>query len=65
MHYGGYPCSMDAVMSLARRHGLWVVEDAAHAPGASWRDTRCGAWGDVGCFSFFGNKNLTCGEGGW
>lgn len=64
MHYGGYPCSMDAVMSLARRHGLWVVEDAAHAPGASWRDTRCGAWGDVGCFSFFGNKNLTCGEGG-
>ena len=64
LHYGGYPCAMDAVMELARRHGLWVVEDAAHAPGASWMKVRCGAWGDVGCFSFFGNKNLTCGEGG-
>jgi dTDP-4-amino-4,6-dideoxygalactose transaminase len=64
MHYGGYPCAMDAIMDLARHHGLWVVEDAAHAPGASWNGTGCGAWGDVGCFSFFGNKNLTCGEGG-
>ncbi len=64
MHYGGYPCAMDAVMDVARRHGLWVVEDAAHAPGASWQGIACGAWGDVGCFSFFGNKNITCGEGG-
>jgi dTDP-4-amino-4,6-dideoxygalactose transaminase len=64
MHYGGYPCAMDEIMNLARRRGLWVVEDAAHAPGASWRKISCGAWGDVGCFSFFGNKNLTCGEGG-
>lgn len=64
LHYGGYPCAMDAVMELARRHGLWVVEDAAHAPGASWMNIKCGAWADVGCFSFFGNKNLTCGEGG-
>jgi dTDP-4-amino-4,6-dideoxygalactose transaminase len=64
MHYGGYPCAMDAIMDLARHHGLWVVEDAAHAPGASWNGIGCGAWGDVGCFSFFGNKNLTCGEGG-
>jgi dTDP-4-amino-4,6-dideoxygalactose transaminase len=64
MHYGGYPCEMDAVMNLARRHNLWVVEDAAHAPGVRWRGAHCGTWGDVGCFSFFGNKNLTCGEGG-
>ncbi len=64
MHYGGYPCSMDAVIEIARRHGLWVVEDSAHAPGAKWKGRRCGAWGDAGCFSFFGNKNLTCGEGG-
>jgi len=64
MHYGGAPCAMDAVMSLAREHGLWVVEDAAHAPGAAWGSRSCGAWGDVGCFSFFGNKNLTCAEGG-
>jgi dTDP-4-amino-4,6-dideoxygalactose transaminase len=64
MHYGGYPCAMDAVMEMARRRGLWVVEDSAHAPGASWQGVPCGAWGDIGCFSFFGNKNLTCGEGG-
>ncbi len=64
MHYGGYPCAMDEIMDLARRRGLWVIEDAAHAPGASWAGIRCGAWGDVGCFSFFGNKNLTCAEGG-
>jgi dTDP-4-amino-4,6-dideoxygalactose transaminase len=64
MHYGGYSCSMDEVMNLARRRGLWVVEDSAHAPGARWLKKCCGAWGDVGCFSFFGNKNLTCAEGG-
>jgi dTDP-4-amino-4,6-dideoxygalactose transaminase len=64
MHYGGHPCAMDAVMKIARLHGLWVVEDAAHAPGAKFRHIACGAWGDVGCFSFFGNKNLTCAEGG-
>jgi dTDP-4-amino-4,6-dideoxygalactose transaminase len=64
MHYGGYACDMDAIVEVGRRHGIWVVEDAAHAPGASWKGIPCGAWGDVGCFSFFGNKNLTCGEGG-
>jgi dTDP-4-amino-4,6-dideoxygalactose transaminase len=64
MHYGGYPCAMDQVMTLARERGLWVIEDAAHAPGASWDQVPCGSWGDIGCFSFFGNKNLTCGEGG-
>lgn len=64
MHYGGYPCAMDEIMDLAGRRGLWVVEDAAHAPGGAWAGTRCGAWGDVGCFSFFGNKNITCAEGG-
>jgi dTDP-4-amino-4,6-dideoxygalactose transaminase len=64
MHYGGYPCAMNEICAMARRNGLWVVEDAAHAPGARWMGKGCGAWGDVGCFSFFGNKNLTCGEGG-
>jgi dTDP-4-amino-4,6-dideoxygalactose transaminase len=64
MHYGGYPCAMDQICAMAKRHGLWVVEDAAHAPGVGWMGKKCGAWGDVGCFSFFGNKNLTCGEGG-
>jgi len=64
MHYGGYPCAMDAIMDFARQRGLWVIEDAAHAPGGVWGGIRCGAWGDVGCFSFFGNKNITCAEGG-
>jgi dTDP-4-amino-4,6-dideoxygalactose transaminase len=64
MHYGGYSCRMDGIADLARKHRLWIVEDAAHAPGASWDGIPCGRWGDIACFSFFGNKNLTCGEGG-
>jgi len=63
-HYGGYPCKMDEIMKFARRHKLWVVEDAAHAPGASWKNIPCGRWGNIGVFSFFGNKNITCAEGG-
>jgi dTDP-4-amino-4,6-dideoxygalactose transaminase len=64
LHYGGHPCAMDRVLELARTHGLRVVEDAAHAPGASFGGRSCGTLGDVGCFSFFSNKNLPLGEGG-
>jgi dTDP-4-amino-4,6-dideoxygalactose transaminase len=64
MHYGGFPCVMDEVAEFAQKYGLWLIEDAAHAPGASWQGIPCGRWGDIGCFSFFGNKNLTCAEGG-
>jgi dTDP-4-amino-4,6-dideoxygalactose transaminase len=64
MHYGGHPCRMDAILDLADRHGLAVVEDAAHAPGAIWRGRACGTIGAAGCFSFFSNKNLPTGEGG-
>jgi dTDP-4-amino-4,6-dideoxygalactose transaminase len=64
MHYGGFACEMDAIADIAERHGLVVVEDAAHAPGATWRGRRCGTLGDVGCFSFFSNKNMPVGEGG-
>ncbi|RPJ52348.1 MAG: DegT/DnrJ/EryC1/StrS family aminotransferase [Chloroflexi bacterium] len=64
VHYGGYPCRMPEIMEIARRHGLAVVEDAAHAPGASLEGRALGAWGDAGCFSFFSNKNLAVGEGG-
>jgi dTDP-4-amino-4,6-dideoxygalactose transaminase len=64
LHYGGYCCDIDAILDVARRHHLVVIEDAAHALGASWRGRMCGTFGDVGCFSFFSNKNLAVGEGG-
>jgi dTDP-4-amino-4,6-dideoxygalactose transaminase len=64
VHYGGYACRMPDIMEIARRHGLAVIEDAAHAPGASLGGRALGTWGDVGCFSFFSNKNLATGEGG-
>jgi len=64
MHYGGHPCRMDAILDIAARHRLPVVEDAAHAPGASVGGRLCGTFGAVGCFSFFSNKNLPVGEGG-
>jgi len=64
VHYGGYPCDMDPILEVARRHKLSVVEDAAHAPGASYKGRKPGTFGDVACFSFFSNKNLTTGEGG-
>jgi len=64
MHYGGHPCRMAEILAIAERRGLAVIEDAAHAPGATWRGRMCGTIGDVGCFSFFSNKNLPIGEGG-
>jgi dTDP-4-amino-4,6-dideoxygalactose transaminase len=64
LHYGGFPCDMDAIAAIAERHGLAIVEDAAHAPGASFRCRMCGTLGSIGCFSFFANKNLPIGEGG-
>jgi dTDP-4-amino-4,6-dideoxygalactose transaminase len=64
MHYAGYPSRMPEIMRLAHSHDLAVIEDAAHAPGASLDGRALGTWGDVGCFSFFSNKNLSTGEGG-
>jgi dTDP-4-amino-4,6-dideoxygalactose transaminase len=64
LHYGGYPCDMDATRAIAEERGLLVLEDAAHAPGATYRRERCGSLGIVACFSFFSNKNLPVGEGG-
>ncbi len=64
MHYAGYPCDMKAILEIAKWHGFPVIEDAAHAPGAEYGGEKCGLIGDVGCFSFFSNKNLVTGEGG-
>jgi dTDP-4-amino-4,6-dideoxygalactose transaminase len=64
VHYAGYPCDMPRIMPLARARGLAVVEDVAHAPGATLEGRAMGAWGDAGCFSFFSNKNMTTAEGG-
>jgi dTDP-4-amino-4,6-dideoxygalactose transaminase len=64
VHYAGYPCDMPAILSIAKQHGLFVIEDAAHAVGSELDDHKLGSWGDIGCFSFFSNKNMTTGEGG-
>lgn len=64
MHYAGYPCHMEEIVQFAKEKHITLIEDAAHAPGASLHGIRMGAWGDIGCFSFFANKNMTTGEGG-
>ena len=64
VHYAGIPADMDRLCELAEAHGLFLVEDAAHAPGARFAGKACGSFGAAGCFSFFGNKNITTAEGG-
>lgn len=64
IHLYGRPCNMDAIMRLARKYKLIVIEDAAHAFGASYKGKKIGAIGDFTCFSFYVTKNLITGEGG-
>lgn len=64
VHLYGHPCDMDPVMNIARRHNLYVIEDAAEAHGAQYRGKKVGSFGDIACFSFYGNKIITTGEGG-
>jgi dTDP-4-amino-4,6-dideoxygalactose transaminase len=65
VHYAGYPCKdIAAISEFCQERGIGLIEDVAHAPGASIDGKRCGTFGDVGCFSFFSNKNLSIGEGG-
>jgi dTDP-4-amino-4,6-dideoxygalactose transaminase len=65
VHYAGYPCKdIQAISNFCNEKGIALIEDVAHAPGASVDGKKCGTFGAVGCFSFFSNKNLSIGEGG-
>ena len=64
LHYAGYPCDLDEIYAAADAAGVAVIEDCAHATGASYRGRRIGSHGGLHAFSFHAVKNLTCGEGG-
>jgi dTDP-4-amino-4,6-dideoxygalactose transaminase len=70
MHYGGYPCRMNDIAAICKKHNLFLIEDACHAVGSSYSDSQdgrncmVGNLGDIACFSFYANKNLAIGEGG-
>jgi dTDP-4-amino-4,6-dideoxygalactose transaminase len=65
VHFAGQPADMDALMDIAERHQLILIEDCAHAHGATWRGKKIGSFGHFGSFSFQASKNLTAGEGGF
>jgi dTDP-4-amino-4,6-dideoxygalactose transaminase len=64
VHFSGLPVDMDRLYDVAERHRLRVIEDAAHAIGSAWKGRRIGSFGDLVCFSFHPNKNMTTIEGG-
>jgi dTDP-4-amino-4,6-dideoxygalactose transaminase len=64
VHFAGRPCAMDRIMAIARRHGLLVIEDCAHAIETEFRGQPAGTFGDFGCYSFYVTKNVVTGEGG-
>ena len=64
VHYGGFPCDMDRIIQIAKKCNLKVVEDASHGPLSEYKGKKLGSFGDIACFSFFSNKNLSTGEGG-
>ncbi len=64
VHLFGHPCEMDKIMNIAKKHKLFLIEDCAQAHGAEFKGKKVGSFGDIGCFSFYGNKIITTGEGG-
>jgi dTDP-4-amino-4,6-dideoxygalactose transaminase len=64
VHFAGRPCNMDAIMSIAAKYNLKIIEDCAHAIEAEYKNKKTGTFGDLGCFSFYVTKNIVTGEGG-
>ena len=64
VHYAGYPCDMDAILAIARRHKVRVIEDVSHAQGGLYKGRMLGTFGDVGCMSMMSGKPFAIGEGG-
>lgn len=64
VHYAGQPCDMDRIQEITKRHGLKLIEDAAHAVGTEYHGVKVGTFGDTACFSFYPTKTMTTGEGG-
>jgi dTDP-4-amino-4,6-dideoxygalactose transaminase len=64
VHMGGHPADLDRLTEIARKYGLYLVEDSSHAHGSEWRERKIGAIGDIGTFSFQASKLMTAGEGG-
>lgn len=64
VHTYGHSADMDKITAIARKHKLYVIEDAAEAHGSFYKGKPCGSFGDISCFSFYGNKMVTTGEGG-
>lgn len=64
VHFAGRPCNMDAIMEIAKKHNLKVIEDCAHAIESEYHGKKTGLFGDIGCFSFYVTKNIVTGEGG-
>ena len=64
VHYGGQSCDMDEIISIAKKHNLFIIEDCAHSLGSTFKNKKCGSMGTAGCFSFYPTKVITTGEGG-
>jgi len=64
VHLYGNPCNINPMMKIAKEYNLYVIEDCAEAHGAEYKDRKVGTFGDIACFSFYGNKIITTGEGG-